>query len=150
MKEMLGVEVEASPIHRSFRRALQQVARRVAEELGDVDLLDLAFGLLSRAPTDAGGVACETLEEIVEQAASAETAFGSRRQAAFGEVDLTQVFGLGRLSGPRYLDCRNCRPDPANVAHTRAHRRTSRWDLVRKNYPSPDWTNLPGRPLSES
>ena len=41
VEEMLAVEVEASPLDRGLGSALQQLARGVAEELRDVDPLDL-------------------------------------------------------------------------------------------------------------
>ena len=44
VQEVVGVEVEASPLERRLGGPLQQLARRVAEELCDVDPLDLPGG----------------------------------------------------------------------------------------------------------
>ena len=51
VEQMVAVEVEAAPLERSLRGPLEELARRVAEELGHVDALDLALG--PRAGADA-------------------------------------------------------------------------------------------------
>jgi len=37
---VLGIEIEGAPVERQLRCALQKLARRIREELRDVDLLD--------------------------------------------------------------------------------------------------------------
>ena len=43
VEEMVAVEVEVSPLDGCLRSTLQQLARRVAEVLRDVDSLDLSL-----------------------------------------------------------------------------------------------------------
>ena len=53
VEQVVGVEVETPPLERGVRGALEEVPRRVAEELRDVDPLDLAFALRSGDPAAA-------------------------------------------------------------------------------------------------
>jgi hypothetical protein len=90
MQEMVGVEVEASPLERRLRRALQQLAGGVAEELGDVDPFNLPGGC--RDPPRRWCLPEEVGEELVEQAAAAEAA----RHPLFGEIELAEILGFLR------------------------------------------------------
>src|ERR671918_2293863 len=55
VEQVLCVEVETAPLDGGLRRSLKQVAGRVAEELGDVDLLHRALlPRLGRTRPDAG------------------------------------------------------------------------------------------------
>jgi hypothetical protein len=96
VKQVIRVEVQTPPLDSRMRRPPQELARRVAEELGHVDPLDLSSwgGGSLRAPSGrARSVAEEVREEVVEQAATAE----SPRHPLLREVDLAEVF---RLLGP--------------------------------------------------
>ena len=77
--EQVGrVDVQAPPLHRLLGGALEQLARGVAEVLGDVDLLGgaarprgrRATAVAGPAPAE-GAVAEEVGEELVEEAAPA-------------------------------------------------------------------------------
>src|ERR1700745_2381471 len=83
---MVGVEVEASPLERGLRGALQQLAGGVTEELGDVDPFDLPGG--GGDPPRRGFLPEEVGEELVEEAAAAEPA----RHPLLRDVDLAEVF----------------------------------------------------------
>ena len=74
VEQVVGVEVEAAPLDCGPRRPLQELARGVAEVLGHVDPFRLA--LCRRGPATAARrtVAEEVGEEVVEEAAAAETA----------------------------------------------------------------------------
>lgn len=92
-----------------MRRSLEQVARCVAEELGDVDTLDLPSG-----GSNASGrrrVVEEVGEEVVEEAATAEAA----RHPVVGEIELAEVFRFLRPVGAKAHSGRNCRP-PVTLA----------------------------------
>ena len=52
MQQVVGVEVEAAPLERRLRRALQELARRVAEELRDIDALRPGAASRAAAPAD--------------------------------------------------------------------------------------------------
>ena len=90
VQEVVGVEVEASPLERRLRRALQQLAGGVAEELGDVDPFDLPGGC--RDPPRRWRLAEEVGEELVKQAAAAEAA----RHPLFGEIELAEILSFLR------------------------------------------------------
>jgi len=98
VQEVVGVEVEASPLERCLRRPLQQLARRVAEELGDVDPLDLPGGR-----GDAPGwpsLVEDVGEELVEEAAATEAV----RHPLLSQIELAEVF--------RFLRPVRAKPDP--------------------------------------
>ena len=108
---MVAFEVEASPLDRGLGGALQQFARGVAEELGDVDPFDLSLRCgLPPCRAGAGGlsVAEEIREEVVEEAAAA--AAEAARHLLFGEVDLAEVLDFLRPVRAKPHPRRDCRP----------------------------------------
>src|SRR6266566_2370025 len=111
VQEMLAVEVEVSPFDGSLRGPLQQLARRVAEELRDVDALDLALGGRRPARAAAGGrlsVPEEVGEEVVEQTAAAATE--AARHLLFGDVDLAEILDFLRPVRAKPHPRRDCGP----------------------------------------
>jgi hypothetical protein len=106
---MVGVEVEAAPLERRLRRALQQLAGGVAEELGDVDPVDLPGGC--RDPPRLWRLGEEVGKELVEQAAAAEAA----RHPLFGEIELAQVLRFLRPVRTKPYPGRDCR-SPVSLA----------------------------------
>jgi len=106
---MVGVEVEASPLERRLRRALQQLAGGIAEELGDVDPFDLPGGC--RDPPGRWRLAEEVGEELVEQAAAAQAA----RHLLFGEIELAEILGFLRPVRTQADPGRDCR-SPVTLA----------------------------------
>jgi hypothetical protein len=99
VEEMVALQVEAAPFNGGLRRALQEFARGVAEELSDVDALDLPLwrGRSSACAGTRGlAVAEEVGEEVVEQTAAATEA---ARHLFLGEIDLTEVLDFLRAVG---------------------------------------------------
>jgi hypothetical protein len=88
IKQVIGVEIETSPLDGLLGSALEQLRCGVAEQLGDVDLFDSTLGLGTAGRDAAGLVTEETGEEIVE-GSQAPKARASSRSLPFGEVDLT-------------------------------------------------------------
>jgi hypothetical protein len=113
----------SAAVCRGLRRALEEVARGVAEQLRDVDLLGSARAAGSsgsRAPAapacgDAGRLGEEAGEEIVEHA---EPTKPGGHPPLFGQVDLAQVKGLGWPAGVNPLDRPDRGADAADVAHS--------------------------------
>ena len=105
VEQVVGVEVEAAPLDRRLRRPLQELARRVAEELRHVDRS--APGEAAARPHVRPQPAAreEIGEEVVEEAAAAETA----RHPLFRET-IAEVLRLGLLAGKRPLARRNRGP----------------------------------------
>jgi hypothetical protein len=124
VEQMIGVEVEAAPVERRVRGALQQLARRVAEELRDVDPLDLPFARRSGKSTPGAAVRTprpieEVREEVVEQAAAASE---PTRQPFFREVDLAEVLGLLCPVRQKLDSGRDGRPPVAPTSVLNRHR----------------------------
>jgi hypothetical protein len=97
VKQMVAVEVEASPLDGGPSSVLEQLARRIAEELRDVDALNLPLLGRRRQAAATGAVAEEIREEVVEQTAASETA----GHPLLGQIELTEVLGL---LGPIRID----------------------------------------------
>jgi hypothetical protein len=68
VEQVLGVEVETAPLDGGLRRSLKQVAGRVAEELGDVDLFHPRFRGGHSAARCCRRLREEAREEVVEEA----------------------------------------------------------------------------------
>ena len=105
VQEVVRVEVEAPPLERGLCGALQELAGRVAEELGDVDALDLALRR-GRGLAPAARSAHEVGEEIVEEAAAPPAERASH--PLLGEVKLAQVLDLLSAIGARDHPRRDC------------------------------------------
>ncbi len=92
VEQVVGVEVEAAPLERRLRRPLQELARRVAEELGHVDPLDLA---LLRRGHAARRLAVPPSPKKSEKKSSKRLRRPPRRlHALLSEVDLAEVLDL--------------------------------------------------------
>src|SRR3954451_2169103 len=126
------VDVQVSPLHRVLGGALEQLARSVAEVLGDVDLLGGAArpcgggrtGPCTRAAPAEGAVTEEVGEELVEEAAPPTE--GRARSRTAPTLELSQVLFA---DGDRALlavlgDPHGCygRADPVDLAHRGGHR----------------------------
>ena len=103
VQQVVGVEVEAAPLERRLRGALQQLAGRVAEELGDVDAFDLPAGCGD--PPRRWRLAEEVGEELVKHAPAAEPA----RHPLVGEIELAEVLGFLRPVRTKPDSGRDCR-----------------------------------------
>ena len=106
VQQVVGIEVEAAPLDRRLRRALQKLARRIAEELRHVDPLRTTRRRFDRTSGRSRRVGKEIGEEIVEKAASPETA----PHPVFRKTQIAQVLSLGRLTWERPLARRNRGP----------------------------------------
>ena len=106
VQQVVGVEVEAAPLDRRLRRALQKLARRIAEELRHVDPLRTTRRRFDRTTRRSRRPGEEIREEIVEKAASPETA----PHPVFRKAQIAQVLSFGLLTGKRPLARRNRRP----------------------------------------
>jgi hypothetical protein len=89
---MIGVEIEAPPLERRLRGALKELSCGVAEELRDVDAIDLTLLLLGRHASPGRPVAEEVREEAVEEASSPASHASSHPLLC--EVDLAEVLDL--------------------------------------------------------
>src|SRR3954451_21726109 len=143
------VDVQVSPLHRLLGGALEQLARSVAEVLGDVDLLGGAARPCggrtipcTRAAPAEGAVIEEVGEELVEEAAP--PAEGRARSRATPTLELPQVlFAYGDRAGLAILaDPHGCngRANPVDLAHRGGH-----WsDLLAAGFPTrEDWAAGP-------
>ena len=102
VEQMVALEVEAPPLESGLGASLEQLPRRVAEELGDVHAFGPPRRRLRRGRAAAGRRAVEEVrEELVEEAAAAPEPAG---HPLLGEVDLAEVLDLLRSVGQR--------PDP--------------------------------------
>ena len=129
-EEVGGVDIQAPPLHRLLSSALEQLPGRVAEVLGDVDLLGRparprgGCATVGTGATPAeGAVAEEVGEELVEEAAPA--AEGRSRRSAALTLELPEVlFADGDrslfavLSDPNRG---NGGPTPVDLAHRGGH-----------------------------
>ncbi len=101
IEQMVAVEIEAAPLERCLRGALEELTCRVAEVLRHVDALDPSLRLRrgpARTSADTGAaIAEEVREEVVEEAAAAEVS----GQPLLGDVDLAEVLDLLRPVGKR-------------------------------------------------
>ena len=124
-QEVIRVEIEAPPRRGRLRGPLQELPRRVAEPLGDVDLFDAAprrsapgaAGATYTTACSDGRIREKAGEEVVEhpQPAEARAEAGSH-PPPLGEMLLAQVQGLGRLTRPDDLDRSHGRPHVIDVA----------------------------------
>ena len=105
VQEVVGVEVQAAPLERGLGRALEELPGGVAEELGDVDALNLPRRLGERAAC--GPLAEEVREEVVEEAAATAEVV---RHPLLGKVDLAQVLDLLRAVRTQSRPRRDRRP----------------------------------------
>jgi hypothetical protein len=134
VKEVLARQVEASPLDRLLGRALQELRRGVAKELGNVHLLGLS---LRNCPAPANPqwlFLKEPVEEVVEEAAAStqrgSSSEGRAPDSGLRSVDLAEVLDPLAFPGdyPSYRDDR--RPDAANIAHpSRSHFASSLWSI---------------------
>ena len=90
VEQVIGIQVEAAPLERGLCGPLEQLTRRVAEELRHVDSLDLA--LRRCAPRSRAAAFAEEIREKVVEEAVASTA--EPAHAFLGEVDVTEVLDL--------------------------------------------------------
>src|SRR3954451_20604798 len=131
---MLARQVEATPFERLLGRPLQELARGVAKELGNVHLLRLSAGdhpasapPPGRRPAATKGllVVEEPAEEVVKEATATTPQRGSSEERAavssLRRVDLAEVLDLRLLPGDYASHRDDSRPDATNVAHSRGH-----------------------------
>src|SRR6185503_19972121 len=107
VQQVVALEVEASPVERRLRRALEQLAGGVAEELRHVEGLGAARRRLPSRRGAAPGrrFVEEVREEFVKEAAAAPEATHS----LLGEVDLAEVFDFLCPVRTKPDPGRNCR-----------------------------------------
>src|SRR2546421_10485294 len=106
MEQVVAVQIEAAPSHRRLRCALQELTRRIAEELRDVDTLDLALRCGSSAAPGARRATAEDVgEEVVEEAAAAAE---PARHPLLGQIDVAEILDFLRSVGAKPHPRRNC------------------------------------------
>src|SRR5215210_2698342 len=118
---MLARQVEATPFDGLLGRPLQELARGVAKELGNVHLLRLPPGdhpAPARRPAGTNGLLVEEpAEEVVKEAATPRRGSSEGRApvSSLRRVDLAEVLDPGLLPGDYASHRDDRRPYPTNV-----------------------------------
>ena len=119
-EQVLAVEVEASPLERRLRGPLKELARRVAEELGDVDLLDSARAASARRspPPSPPGELGEPRSKKSEKKSSKRPRPPSPwlLPSNLGQADFAQLLGLGADPRAHTSDRRHGRAESTSLA----------------------------------